>query len=1412
MVLREALKTLLDTVRGAKSADGRLLAKLFAVLPSKTHYPDYYEVIARPISIREIKAKLDKGQYPGLNAMRADLDLMLDNCKTYNVPDSDIYADAVTIGKLVDETAARLLAEHGDAALNPPVADAAAAALPPPASSARSTRKRERTASDDADAAPATAAPKSKSAASSSRTRGGATPRARIIVPPMDSGDETAGAGAAPASETSGTRSVRGSKSRSAAARKDASSSSAAPSPAASTPASPAVASGSGGGRKRTKTVQDSVFTADEARSLTSAIETGNLKAVKSAFAKRPNVSPNALMAAPADLFDGAVFTWSPLHMAAFFGQNQIIEFLMSHGGEVEAPDTWYSGAALAWAAFAGHVETCRLLVDTYGANRSQMNATGQVPMDLVSDPDNDAWIGVLVGPSPAAPAAPAAAAAPPAPVSAPEPAAAAAAVSPTDDTAARPPPPTTKKPGRPSKRAAQAAISAAVAESEAENAAIPASALPVIRDLRAAVDLVAHARDASGRELADVFYKLPLKVDYPEYYATVSRPMALADIIGRLRGPRAHEYSVTEVMNDLHCMLANAMFFNEQGSQIYNDAATLMAVTRQAFARFTSPIIKAFPNVLVGGHPVRVGHFAAGVDGQLLLIEGAGETATGEVVVEGTLFYDSDFHAHAESYYPSEVFRWERIQVPLAYLARPSFVMWVKDFAHGLPMGYPTTDIHLCESRITSHGLAVIDDWNAEFANPPLAITVAPHPFPLVPVKSDVRLTFKEFVDASLLHQRRRSGVVPGAGTTSPNRVVRSLSVGGAGAGFDPASIAIDTSSPISVGPLGITGDISDIPVKRKRGRPSRKALAAAAAAAQAISAANGVPMPPPQLNLPPGTAAQPGAVPALPRTSSRSRTKAAAAAAAAAVPGQQPLAHQPSALELSQRDGYQHPHHPHPHAHQQQVSGLMPGQQYAPIQPQQGYGHPQQQAQQQQQYYPQQQQQQQQYVQPQQQGQYAAQQPPRGPAGMPGAPPQGYVQQQQGYPQQQAYAGQPQQQYAPQGQYPQQQQVQPQQQQQQQYYQGQQQPQYPQQQQGQYPASQQPAHPMQQGQVQQQQQYAQPLQQQMMPPSTAPVQPQQQYAQQQQAQAYPTPATQQQQQVQQQPRPGGMVSAAPVPGMAQTPTTMAHPQNAHSSPLSAVGVASPPTTTTATTAADAAAPPPATVLGLAPGQRYIPFVLVQTPQRSMLLEFSADSYNASITVPAEAAFVRFIPFTIVAERFSHPPPSAPVEPAATAATAAAPMVEDGGAADPAAAGSTDADATTEAAAAAGKPSDGESATPATATATTSAPAATTSGSVEARVLQTPVPFGIAIMRDARVLQPQYGAEVSAAAVLAHMVGAKSTTFGGKPIDPADYRSGPIVDAELVHGPNAFDVWATAQLPNQAKIMQVSQVYIYRA
>ncbi|EPB66290.1 Bromodomain protein, partial [Ancylostoma ceylanicum] len=94
---------LYSMVRDATDTDGRKLAGAFIKLPTKEEYPDYYEVIKKPMDLQRIQQRLQARGYARWVDIIADMSLMLENACKYNEPESAIYKDAVALQRLVLE-------------------------------------------------------------------------------------------------------------------------------------------------------------------------------------------------------------------------------------------------------------------------------------------------------------------------------------------------------------------------------------------------------------------------------------------------------------------------------------------------------------------------------------------------------------------------------------------------------------------------------------------------------------------------------------------------------------------------------------------------------------------------------------------------------------------------------------------------------------------------------------------------------------------------------------------------------------------------------------------------------------------------------------------------------------------------------------------------------------------------------------------------------------------------------------------------------------------------------------------------------------------------------------------------------------------------------------------------------------
>jgi chromodomain-helicase-DNA-binding protein 7 len=103
MSLTEKVQTICDYLQGYGDPKGRQIAELFLELPPKELYPDYYQIILQPISIKEIRTNT----YSTLDDFRKDFQLLVKNAQTYNAPKSQVYRDAQTLEKLFNTQLAK---------------------------------------------------------------------------------------------------------------------------------------------------------------------------------------------------------------------------------------------------------------------------------------------------------------------------------------------------------------------------------------------------------------------------------------------------------------------------------------------------------------------------------------------------------------------------------------------------------------------------------------------------------------------------------------------------------------------------------------------------------------------------------------------------------------------------------------------------------------------------------------------------------------------------------------------------------------------------------------------------------------------------------------------------------------------------------------------------------------------------------------------------------------------------------------------------------------------------------------------------------------------------------------------------------------------------------------------------------
>lgn len=93
------INAVLKGLRKPKSDDGNLRIFDFERLPDKQLNKEYYQVVANPIALDQVKRNAKRKKYRNVDECLADLEIMFRNAMQYNAPDSQIHEDAVELLK-----------------------------------------------------------------------------------------------------------------------------------------------------------------------------------------------------------------------------------------------------------------------------------------------------------------------------------------------------------------------------------------------------------------------------------------------------------------------------------------------------------------------------------------------------------------------------------------------------------------------------------------------------------------------------------------------------------------------------------------------------------------------------------------------------------------------------------------------------------------------------------------------------------------------------------------------------------------------------------------------------------------------------------------------------------------------------------------------------------------------------------------------------------------------------------------------------------------------------------------------------------------------------------------------------------------------------------------------------------------
>ncbi|CAD5207839.1 unnamed protein product [Bursaphelenchus okinawaensis] len=109
--LQHHMLSILDAILSYQGDGNRILSEKFLRLPSKMEYPEYYEIIKKPMDLSRIRQRIVYKPYESLRLFLNELNLVFENACKFNEPESEIYRDAITLQKELMEIKAELFEE-----------------------------------------------------------------------------------------------------------------------------------------------------------------------------------------------------------------------------------------------------------------------------------------------------------------------------------------------------------------------------------------------------------------------------------------------------------------------------------------------------------------------------------------------------------------------------------------------------------------------------------------------------------------------------------------------------------------------------------------------------------------------------------------------------------------------------------------------------------------------------------------------------------------------------------------------------------------------------------------------------------------------------------------------------------------------------------------------------------------------------------------------------------------------------------------------------------------------------------------------------------------------------------------------------------------------------------------------------
>lgn len=254
----------------------------------------------------------------------------------------------------------------------------------------------------------------------------------------------------------------------------------------------------------------------------------------------------------------------------------------------------------------------------------------------------------------------------------------------------------------------------------------------PMEARIKAILKGLRKPKDALGNLLLRHFERLPDKQEYPAYFMEIKDPIAIDTI--KKKQKRKKYQSLDHFLKDIELLFNNAKQFNQDSSEIYQDAVLLLAEAKRL-----AELEKAKPDddymledgrrplpagILYKGETWKVGdwvHIKNPNDVTkpiVAQIYRAWEDPEGHKWINACWYYrpEQTVHQYEKHFFPHEVVKTGQYRDhQIDEVVDRCFVMFYTRFSRGRPKGFDTTkEVYVCEARYNEdkHRFNKIKTW----------------------------------------------------------------------------------------------------------------------------------------------------------------------------------------------------------------------------------------------------------------------------------------------------------------------------------------------------------------------------------------------------------------------------------------------------------------------------------------------------------------------------------------------------------------------------------------------------------------------------------------------------------------------------------------------------------------------------